>query len=197
MVRRTRGEVYRRSDTGFQPVCVRPSTSSAPGTGWKAHVTTAMNIHYYVSCFVVRPAGGSHEFLQLRRRPGKYMGDTWQLVTGGIDDGETAWRAALRELREETSLVPIEFYQVDVVNTFYLAETDRISHSPMFCAIVAADGVVKLDDEHTAHRWVPRDQIMSVVMWPGERAALGEVFREILDGGPSKPYLRIELDRKS
>jgi dATP pyrophosphohydrolase len=152
-----------------------------------------MDIHYYVSCFVVRPANESHEFLQLRRRPGKYMGDTWQLVTGGIEEGETAWQAALRELREETSLVPIEFYQVDVVNTFYLASTDRISHSPMFCAIVNVDAVVRINSEHTAMRWVPREQMMEVVMWPGERAALGEVFREILDNGPAKPYLRIQL----
>src|SRR5262245_36340014 len=155
-----------------------------------------MNVHYYVSCFVVRPSGSSHEFLQLRRRPGKYMGDTWQLVTGGIDEGETAWQAALRELREETSLEPLEFYQVDVVNTFYLAATDRMSHSPMFCAIVAPDAQVQLNDEHTAYRWIPRDQILSQVMWPGERAALAEVFGEILDNGPAKPYLRIALSNR-
>jgi dATP pyrophosphohydrolase len=156
-----------------------------------------MKIHYYVSCFVARPSGDSHEFLQLRRRPDKYMGDTWQLVTGGIDEGETAWQAALRELREETSLEPTEFYQVDVVNTFYLASTDRISHSPMFCALVPPDARVKLNNEHTAFRWVPREQMMSAVMWPGERAALAEVLREILDNGPAKSYLRIELSSQS
>ena len=150
-----------------------------------------MKVHYYVSCFVVRPAGNSHEFLQLRRAPRKYMGGTWQLVTGGIDEGETAWQAAIRELREETSLAPIELYQVDVVNTFYLASTDTISHSPMFCAIVPCDAVVNLNEEHTEARWVPRDRIISQVMWPGERTALLEVFREILDGGPAKSYLRI------
>src|SRR5262245_34971277 len=150
-----------------------------------------MKVHYYVSCFVVRQAGKSHEFLQLRRAPGKYMGDTWQLVTGGIQEGETAWQAATRELREETSLVPTEFYQVDVVNTFYLASTDTISHSPMFCAIVPADAVVNLNAEHTQARWVPRNRIIAEVMWPGERAALLEVFREILDDGPAKSYLRI------
>lgn len=152
-----------------------------------------MRIHYYVSCFVARRRGATHEFLQLRRASGKYMGDTWQLVTGGIDPNETAWLAALRELQEETALVPAEFFQIDVVNTFYLAQTDSICHSPMFCAVVADDAEVKLNSEHTAFRWVPRDQIVSKVMWPGERAALAEVFREILDDGPAKAYLRIPL----
>lgn len=157
-----------------------------------------MKIHHYVSCFVVRPASdGSHEFLQVLRARGKYMGETWQLVTGGIDEGETAWQAALRELKEETGLMAIEFYQVDVVNTFYLAKTDSISMSPMFCAIVATGAKVTLNDEHTDFRWVPRDEIESHIMWPGERAALRELCAEILDNGPAKPYLKIEIPAAS
>jgi len=157
-----------------------------------------MKIHHYVSCFVVRPSScGSHEFLQVLRVRGKYMGETWQLVTGGIEDGETAWHAALRELREETGLLPGEFYQVDVINTFYLAKTDSISMSPMFCAMVEAGAQVILNHEHTDFRWVPRAEIESRTMWPGERAALKEVCAEILDNGPAKPYLKIEIPRAS
>jgi hypothetical protein len=33
-------------------------------------------------------------------------------------------------------------------------------------------------------------------MWPGERAALHEVCREILDDGPAKPYLKIPLSNQ-
>jgi dATP pyrophosphohydrolase len=157
-----------------------------------------MKIHHYVSCFVVRStSSGSHEFLQMLRVRSKYMGGTWQLVTGGIDEGETAWQAALRELREETGLVPIEFYQVDVLNTFYLAKTDTISMSPMFCAIVPCDARITLNDEHTDFRWVPRSEIESRIMWPGERAALKELCCEILDDGPAKPYLKIEIPQSS
>jgi dATP pyrophosphohydrolase len=138
-----------------------------------------------------------HEFLQVLRVRGKYMGETWQLVTGGIDDCETAWQAALRELSEETGLVPNEFYQVDVLNTFYLAKTDTISMSPMFCAIVEAGAQVKLNHEHTDFRWVPRAEMESRIMWPGERNAFRELCAEILDNGPAKPYLKIEIPASS
>jgi putative (di)nucleoside polyphosphate hydrolase len=33
----------------------------------------------------------------------------WQMPQGGIDEGETPWRAALRELREETSVRSASF----------------------------------------------------------------------------------------
>lgn len=156
-----------------------------------------MKVRFYTSCFVVRPAGRSHQFLQLRRATGQYMGATWQLVSGRIERGETAWQAALRELREETGLIPREFYQLDTVSTFYLAEQDCIVHSPMFCAIVAADAKVRLDAEHSGFRWVSRRQIRSLIMWPGERAAVDELCRQILDDGPAKMHLRIEFKSAS
>lgn len=145
-----------------------------------------------IQCFIVRPVGNSHEFLQMRRAAGDFMGGSWQTVYGKIEPGETAWQAALRELREETGLAPVEFYQLDTVNTFYLAATDEIWHVPMFCAIVDPQAVVRLNAEHDAVRWVPRAQAIDAFIWPGEKSALVELFREILNDGPAKPHMRIK-----
>jgi dATP pyrophosphohydrolase len=153
-----------------------------------------MNLrHHYVQCHVLRAAPGTHEFLQLRRAPGEFMAGTWQIVNGRIESGEKAWQTALRELREETGLEPLEFYQLDTVNTFYLASDDAIWYCPGFCAIAPAGTAVILDAEHDSFRWVPRDQIDSQLMWPGERQALAEIFREILGNGLAKPHLRLAI----
>src|SRR2546430_1217020 len=101
-----------------------------------------MKLRYdMVCCFVVRlgAAEGGHEFLQLRRAPGDFMSGTWQAVCGRIERGEAAWQTALRELDEETSLQPMEFYQLDTVNLFYLAAADSLWHCPGFCALVGQD----------------------------------------------------------
>lgn len=151
-----------------------------------------------IACHVFRLAdNGSHEMLQLRRVPEDYLGGTWQIVRGGIEPGETAVQAALRELREEAGLVPQELYRLGLVETFHIpsrdAARDTIWHCATFCAIVAPDAQVKLDHEHDAHRWIPRDQALGHTMWASERAVLRELFHDILDDGPAKPYLRLEL----
>lgn len=153
-----------------------------------------MNVrHDMVACYVVRPTadGSGHEFLLLRRAAGEYMAGAWAVVRGTREPGETAWAAALRELREETGLVPREFYQLDTVDVFYLAKGDTIWHCPAFCALVERDVEVALNEEHDAVRWVPRQRIEAELLWPGERVQLAELCHAILDDGPAKAHLRI------
>ena len=149
-----------------------------------------------VTCFAVRPGadGTLRDLLQLRRAKGEFLEGAWGAIHGRIEKSETAWQAALRELREEAGLTPIEFYQLDVINTFYLAAADSIVHSPMFCAIVADDAPVVLNPENTEFRWVARAEMAGKLMWPGERTALAELYHQILDDGPAKRYLRIDVE---
>jgi dATP pyrophosphohydrolase len=148
-----------------------------------------------VACFVVRQAEapGAHELLQLRRSPDDFMGGAWSTVRGKIEEREKAWEAALRELREEAGITPAEFYQLDTVDIFYLHPDDTLWHCPGFCAVVPPDVKVTLNPEHDAFRWTPRSRIDKDFLWPGERAQLAELAREILDNGPAKPYLQIPL----
>ena len=149
-----------------------------------------------VACFVVRPGAvaGTHEFLQMRRAADDFMGGAWSTVRGKVEEGEKAWAAALRELREEAGIAPLEFYQVDTVDIFYLHGDDTLWHCPGFCAVVDRDVEVVLNAEHDAYRWTERGRIDAGFLWPGERAQLAEVCREVLDNGPAKSYLRIRID---
>jgi 8-oxo-dGTP pyrophosphatase MutT (NUDIX family) len=154
-----------------------------------------MRVRYdMVACFVVRRGPGNvpAEFLQLRRAPEDFMGGAWSTVRGRIESGESASEAALRELNEEAGLNPAEFYQLDTVDVFYLHGDDTLWHCPGFCAVVDHDAAVTLNAEHDASRWVPRQRVDAEFMWPGERAQLAELCREILDEGPAKRYLRID-----
>jgi dATP pyrophosphohydrolase len=151
--------------------------------------------HDMVTMFVVRPdpSRKSHEFLQLHRVPSDYMGDTWQIIRGGVNADETYVAAALREMQEESGLTPEELYRLDSIESFYLQADDTLWNSVAFCAIVDRSQEVRLNEEHDGVRWILRDLIEQHTLWSSELRLLADLKRTILDGGPAKPFLRIDL----
>jgi len=146
-----------------------------------------------IACYVVRAVGGSHEFLQLRRAPGEFMAGVWHTVSGRIEPMRRHGRPRCANCAEETGLSPLEFYQIDRVNIFYVASTDTLWHCVGFGALVDADVPIRLNEEHDSFRWVARDAVRERFLWPGDREAVAEVCDTILDNGPAKPFLRIAL----
>jgi len=53
---------------------------------------------------------GGHVFIGRRRNGPEHVDATqaWQMPQGGVDPGEDTWRAALRELHEETNIRSVE-----------------------------------------------------------------------------------------
>jgi dATP pyrophosphohydrolase len=148
---------------------------------------------YYVSVLIVRQSGDSHQLLMACRTPEKYMGGTWQLITGGLEPDEIAWQGALREMREETGLTPREFYRLSTLTTFYRPDNDSLNTSPMFCAVVEDAAEVRINAEHSAFEWNDLDEAERRLMWPGDRDALRELRSVILGGGVAKEHMRIVI----
>lgn len=135
------------------------------------------------------------ELLQLRRaEAGDAYPQTWQPVYGGVEGGETAAEAALRELTEETGLRPLRFFQVEFLETCYFRPCDRILMIPVFAAEVAVDAPVALDAEHDASRWVPIDAVPASFMWRTQREAIAVLLDQVARGGPGHERLSIPLD---
>jgi 8-oxo-dGTP pyrophosphatase MutT (NUDIX family) len=147
----------------------------------------------FVVVYVVRPRGeAGHEVLQLLRRPEAYLGNTWQFSGGRLHEDETAPAAAIRELREETGLFPERLTFLTFTPTFYVPSTDRIAHVAAFCALVKSDARPMLNAEHTAVRWIGRREIRRCVLWPTDRQALAELFREHLRPSLSLPHRMLD-----
>ncbi|HUR62136.1 MAG TPA: NUDIX domain-containing protein [Candidatus Thermoplasmatota archaeon] len=138
----------------------------------------------FVDCHVFRRRDGHEEWLMMLRAPHIMLGGTWQMVSGTMEPGETAYAAAARELREETGLLPLHFYQASYVNRFYLAATDQIILSPVFAAEVAAHAEVVLSGEHTEYLWVPWEEAMRRLPWPGQRESLAIIREQFLAREP-------------
>ena len=136
-----------------------------------------------VEVAVFRFANDRPEYLLLQRAAAEKLYPLlWQLVTGGIEGEERASDAALREMREETGLIPTSFWCAPVTNVFYDVRNDAVQLTPVFAAQVGAAGAVRLSAEHQAFLWLPFPAALNRLVWPGQRNALEIVHRSIAGG---------------
>ena len=147
----------------------------------------------FVDVYVLRGTGAALEVLLLRRAAGGRCPGAWESVHGGIEPGETAVAAALRELREETGLVPGRLYNLSRVEAFYRHQQDEVALIPVFVALVDPGAVVVLSHEHDAFEWLSPPDAGRRMAWPRERRALEDAVALLASGdaGPVEDVLRI------
>ena len=75
-----------------------------------------------VSVFLLQHHGSEVKVLLMRRAT--TMKGAWCQVTGGIETGEKAWQAALRDVREETGIILGSLWSGDIVEQFYEPHRD-------------------------------------------------------------------------
>jgi dihydroneopterin triphosphate diphosphatase len=147
-----------------------------------------------VEVCVFRRLAGVPSYLVLKRsaHDAIYPG-IWQMVTGSLKDGETARDGALREFREETGLVPVRFWVVPFVNSFYVPVNDTVHLSPVFAIEARSDALVSLSDEHEEFRWCTLDEAKHALVWPGQRHAVDVVHDHIVGEQESSRLLSLQV----
>jgi dihydroneopterin triphosphate diphosphatase len=149
--------------------------------------------HTHVEAYVFRRRRGRAEFLALRRSPSRrHLPGVWQPVTGKISARETSLLAAIREVREETGLVPRRWWAVEGVTTYFDAHEDALYFLPLFAAEVGARERVVLSKEHDDYRFLPVHAAARRYLWQAQRTALEAIRRQILPGGALARALEIE-----
>lgn len=146
-----------------------------------------------IDAYVFRRTKEGVQFLLLKRSPTQRLPNTWQAVHGHIEPPETAVHAAIREIHEETALNPIRLFQIDTAHCFYVASTDTIHLSPVFAAEVASDAEPVLNPEHAEFKWLPVEQAISQLLWPGQKSAVREINDYVITDVPATAYLEIQL----
>lgn len=145
-----------------------------------------------VSVLALSGAGVATRML-VARRSSAYLDGAWSYLAGHVEAGETGWRAALRELREETALEPESFWATSFCEQVYFAATDAIEIVPAFVARVPAGAPVRLNGEHSAFRWVSLEEAAALLPFGSQRELLAHVRREFVEREPS-PFLRLAFD---
>lgn len=132
---------------------------------------------------VLHGEGQDARLLLIRRRRGVFSG-CWTPVMGGIEDGERAPDAALRELTEETALHAVSLYLAGAFDTFYDPRRDAIVNVAMFVARVEGSDVV-VDDAHDAYMWVTLEEAEERLEFPSHRHLVADLRRDFVERQPS------------
>ncbi len=147
---------------------------------------------FVVGAFVCKIEDGQAKFLAIRRDT-PYLHNRWQMVGGRLEPGEKGWQAALREIREETGLIPDRFYSVNVVHCFYEVSQNCINLVPIFVAFIDTEQTVQLSSEHNAYKWITLDEVDDYLIFRSEREIARQIQQEFIDRDPD-PFLRIEIE---
>lgn len=118
-----------------------------------------------VVLFVVRRSADRHQYLLVRRSGGRFGGQWWPVAGTSLPD-EPPHRTALRELREETGLVPISLYQTQL----QAPHSEERGFLSIFVAFVEASAEVILNYEHDASRWLSANGLKSLIPAQTHRA---------------------------
>ena len=131
-----------------------------------------------IDAYVFSRTKNGLKFLLLKRAKTKMYEHLWQGVAGKIEKNETAWQAAIRELKEETGFAPVKMFVADHISRFYEADFDRINLVPVFGIEVDKQKVI-LSKEHSEYRWVNFKVASKTLVWNGQKEGISAVYNMI------------------
>ncbi|HEX7368371.1 MAG TPA: NUDIX hydrolase [Candidatus Saccharimonadales bacterium] len=118
-------------------------------------------VHLVAKTIVV---DGTGRILLLRRSPTDHnRPHDWDFPGGGLEKGESYKRAAMRELREETSLTyPETGLKLVYAGTEFYEPAERIYFRHLYTARFTDGQAVKLSFEHDYFEWMDVDKALEV-----------------------------------
>lgn len=140
---------------------------------------------------VVRDGAGAWRVLLLERAAQARSSGAWEVVHGRIEGDEKPAAAALRELHEETGLVPSSLYVI-TSHPFYVPAVDRVLIAVTFAAFVDPALPIRLGPEHRACQWLSFLDAGSAATWPRAEEHLRWIAKLLATGnaGPAEDVLR-------
>ena len=145
-----------------------------------------------VYCYVYRRIDDGILFLLKKRNQNKIYEHLWQGVAGKIEEGETSSEAAIRELKEETGLSPVNMFVADHVSKFYEVHGDRINLVPVFGIEVDSE-IINLSEEHISYKWVNINEALNTLVWNGQKKGIQTVHDMVINNDDRMIWSKVEV----
>lgn len=123
----------------------------------------------------------THYLVLQRAKEEKLYPELWQVVTGTMKKKESALKAAMRELKEETGLSPKRCWTIPYVDTYFDLAKDTIQLVPVFAVELDPASTVHLSSEHKRFEWLRYEDARQRLVWPGQRHSM-DIVNEFIIG---------------
>jgi 8-oxo-dGTP pyrophosphatase MutT (NUDIX family) len=117
-------------------------------------------------------------------------GKHWDYPKGHLEEGETAWRAAVRELLEETGIRQVDRigrFQKNMQYFFYSPKKGRIFKTVTYFLGRTREENVKLSDEHSGFAWLPYEDAMKQLTYDNAREIMREAHKALHQSKKNMP----------
>jgi dihydroneopterin triphosphate diphosphatase len=143
-----------------------------------------------VCVFKVQKTETQYLVLQRAKEEKLYPG-LWQIVTGTMKKNESARKAAMRELKEETGVRPKRCWTIPYVDTYFDLAKDAIQLVPVFAAEFDSSSALRLSSEHQRFEWLRFEEARTRLVWPGQRRSMEIVHEFIIGNKETAPLVEI------
>lgn len=148
----------------------------------------------YIECYVIKKVKNKLKFLILKRsnEDAVYPG-IWQIITGRIEPGEKAYETALREIKEETGLIPGRLFVLPHTTSFYSPEKDSVSLIPLFFCETNSQDVV-LSKEHSKFNWLDAKKASKKLFFKSQKENVNFIDSVFRDNNIFKTFREIKYN---
>ena len=115
--------------------------------------------------------------LELTKHPEHAPEGGWFVVTGGIEEDESAEEAVAREILEETGLNIEEIIPLNWSSIYEWRE--EVCEEQNFVTFVKS-GKVILNEEHSNYEWLNLDEFIKKINWPDNKELLKKVLEKAI-----------------
>ncbi len=145
-----------------------------------------------VQVHIIRFNKNEEKYEQLilkRNENAKPYPNVWQVVTGCIEKFEAPIETAIREVFEETGIVPVKLWNLPYLASFYSYRENEVNFSPVFVFEVYDDAKVNISHEHSDYKWIALSDISKYVMFPSHVIASDYIEKYIITNENNHFYL--------
>ncbi|MEM2089976.1 MAG: NUDIX domain-containing protein [Candidatus Pacearchaeota archaeon] len=113
------------------------------------------------------------KYLLLYRAPHENFKSLWDFPRGNVEEGENEKQAAIREIKEETGITDLKFYNFkSSFQFFYKFKGELIKKYVIYLLAETSRQDVKLSHEHQNYKWATFEEALELLTHENSKESL-------------------------